>query len=122
MGGRGKEGRKEGKRREKRQREGQVPAPPVKHFSGIWSSRLVGRCRGFFTPAGVMADEGSSRSHLEAVTTHPTLPQTPGQRWPACVSVNMRLRCCDAGKATAQSPLSTHHSLGFIFYAFFFLG
>lgn len=45
----GKGGRKEGKKKEKSQREGQVPATPVKHFSWILSSRVVGCFRGFST-------------------------------------------------------------------------
>lgn len=45
----GKGGRREGKKKEKSQREGQVPATPVKHFSWILSSRVVGCFRGFST-------------------------------------------------------------------------
>lgn len=94
---------------EKSQREGQVPASPVKHFSWILSSRLMACFWGFTTHR---SDSwwGLFILTLKTVTIHSTLLVTWGHHYVACVSLNMCLCCYNTVKGTAEFPLPTCQS------------
>lgn len=106
----------EGKGEERRERRKRKAREKVKYLL-LLSNTSAEFCPvgwwdafGAFQLTEVIADEGSSCSHLKTVTIHSTLLLTSGHHWLACVSVNMCLCCNNTVKGTALFPLSTCQS------------